>query len=737
MPRRKAATKAPKNQINRPDEVEEEGEHVNNNATHLSPANDVNPARHGSNAQSGKSTTQSRDNLRQEEHSTPASGIAAPVEAMGNEQSRETNARIRATSHALKHDKPPPTSVGKLKKISDKSNPPYQNPTRKLRPHTAVRPDVYDVGQSPEKVLPAKARGLENQPTQFSPLRRQQPARENERGQVVLVEGDRVEPDDSATEAALLPVPDGKEVDSLHSDGARTSPAPTDNVEKTAAVPKRKRGRPKKNAPGPPTASSKSISGAGVPSHETALPAEDEAHSAGRVDLRSSPNETRRDDATTGPPARNLRRRTTANHLPQKEKGAEPSAKLADLRRRRSGPTTADAEAGAEDPGDDDEEGIFVPEENEEDAQEKENAQEEEAPSLQRDVIQTNEIVLSSAESEPEGSSPVRQRKRKRNEPPMTQANTSRKRRRGGDEDADAENEGAADDEDADSVNEDTADNQADQPWLHGQWTSLESVFKTCKKIEEKITDEKIKLQDKQIKDLVKLCKEAKKRFTRLQNHSGPTKENVEPAPILSDINERIDGLRGRSDEHPTDFTDKNKCTGIYSHLIPQLVDLLRQAVTCYLAMDSSGTTEISTEHLRIIKRIIDWIHNMAWAVNKKSKPLFYSSLPREEFQNLYVLRDIQNNIAVPLRKISDVFKSRTPAPAPKHRDVPTSQTRRGKPSPPSRAGKPPQPPTLSNPQPPNQMVAPTRRTHARRGGLYAYLQTHPLTNPFLLAPRT
>lgn len=246
-----------------------------------------------------------------------------------------------------------------------------------------------------------------------------------------------------------------------------------------------------------------------------------------------------------------------------------------------------------------------------------------------------------------QASIPSESKKRKKPSQP-TQANTGAKRRKTAIVDDDEYEEA-----DEQQPREERA--KANQRRLWGQWLPLKRVRRDLKNVGcntedgELMEQNEMYLGDDDVKATVELCNEAMQRFQQLKDGNA---EDSEPASVLEDIGHRVDGLRGRNENFPTNFKDKTKTTNIYSHLIPALVKLVWQAVECYLTLDEDDLPagQISMNHLRNIQALISLTLELEQSVKKQYKA-------RPDTSNA-VVRPVHNGIAVPLRNIFKAFQN-------------------------------------------------------------------------------
>lgn len=198
---------------------------------------------------------------------------------------------------------------------------------------------------------------------------------------------------------------------------------------------------------------------------------------------------------------------------------------------------------------------------------------------------------------------------------------------------------------------------QANKQRLWGQWPVLRQAFDSCKYVGCNVEDgdiqpqNEIDLEDEQVAAVVKLCREAKKRFTHLRDNAGSVEQDHDPNSVLVEIGTRVDGLRGFNKDFPTDFKDQTKCTNIYFHLIPRLVKLVVHMATCYEAMDKDEVPggQITIDHLRVLNEAIILILDLETSAAKR-----YTARPDTSH---HVVLPVHNDIAVPLRGVRDKFK--------------------------------------------------------------------------------
>ncbi|KAF2482436.1 hypothetical protein BDY17DRAFT_298530 [Neohortaea acidophila] len=197
---------------------------------------------------------------------------------------------------------------------------------------------------------------------------------------------------------------------------------------------------------------------------------------------------------------------------------------------------------------------------------------------------------------------------------------------------------------------------EADRERLYWQWLPLQRIFENVKwvgcntKDGERQPQHRLKQKDRQVKIVLGLCNDAMQRYTHLRDHSGTLENGEDPAPVLRDISEKVDDLRGANREHLPDFTNRKQATEIYFHLIPTLVKLLQHAIDCYLAMDNDNMApgQITIGRLRIVMNMIEMILELAAAAKRK----YIRPLP------VYCVVDpVHNGLAVPLRNVLEAFK--------------------------------------------------------------------------------
>jgi hypothetical protein len=108
-----------------------------------------------------------------------------------------------------------------------------------------------------------------------------------------------------------------------------------------------------------------------------------------------------------------------------------------------------------------------------------------------------------------------------------------------------------------------------------------------------------------------------------LRTHSGPIETDQEPADLLGEISERIDGLRGKNKDYPTNLNDRTKATDIYYNLVRKLVDLVKASIVCYEARDTGaeGEGQISMGHLKIVNQLMKRIVDLVQSAQNYARP--------------------------------------------------------------------------------------------------------------------
>ena len=613
---------------------------------------------------------------------------------MGAEQSREAYSKnIRHTAQQLRSDSQTADAdrkmTGKLKRPSSSFAQSSRNraTARKLGTANGIRKSAYDLAGSPEKTLrPPKQ---PPNPNAFSPLRQQKAQRQNEQtgqsprrsGRVRAQQGkdeaevrasgaDRIVQAPNSEDAIhrdFFPdavvrqhVPDGtdanggadmdEDVDVAVVDGADRTQQLAQGQPTTEAV-KRKPGRPPKNGQSakPPTASQKSTApraaketpkkqaaaGEGAPRlSQSSVPAQQQL-----AKLRFKNDKSKKAEVEQEP--RNQSKEPEDS--PERRKSARHSERLQDLRHRRDtedAPSEPPASAGGE----------AEPEADAADEEEELHAK----PVTAKAVIvrpsdvpfsgnnQESENVNDTGESSAQVTAAGKKRKASQNA-----ANTAAKRRR----------RSASEDSECDTQDEPEGD-EPSQPIgrrLWGQWSALKTIYENlnhvgCNTIDgERLMQNNIDLEDEDVADIKKLCTEAKKRYRSIRN--GSSDSDFEPANVLQQISQRIDGLRGRNEDFPTDFRNKAKTTEIYFHLIPALVKLIWRAATCYVAIDAEEAPngEITMDHLANAQEIVQLTLDMEFAAKT-----LYKARPDSSDA---VVKPVHNEIAVPLTKVSHIFQ--------------------------------------------------------------------------------
>ena len=579
---------------------------------------------------------------------------------------------------------------------------------RRLGPTTTRQSDVYDpLAQSPVKLPPQKARWTEQQP-QFSPRRTERkktqqmsspaggvqqdassprrskrvqetqvqeapakattPARRKSSRKATQHDGDvQIAGDDVITYKDFFRDGLVQKHQDEDADAGAVNDNEGDNIDVADHVDDDSDGRPTTNAKkaGRPRKSTRAEKSGG--SVETPSP---EKRKVGRPKKRSAelepgpsentPRRSTRGRATLGDvdkagaevPVKRTRGKKAPSKSPQKsqpQRTAKTSAGRLQNRQRRRTQNTG------EDQGDEDEVqdqaqtasedaeqidlngGLFVPDG-------------VENPSPQRPKVTTRPVVLQREElgysigsdDEEEDQQSTSKTKKRPAGKPAAKANTGVKRRKFGQE------------EDESAEPEAFASSGADRRRWCGQWRQLQVVFRNLEDVGCNVHGgnvqprNSIKLRDPDVIATIALCEKATKRFTALTDHSGQIEAGRDPANVLNEIRERIDGFCGTSDEFATDFKDSMKSTNIYSDLIPELVKLVQHAITCYEVIDADEVQEgqVTISHLRIVNGLVQLILDLANAAKLYERP----------DTELRVVQPVHSGIAVPLRQIHKAF---------------------------------------------------------------------------------
>ena len=597
----------------------------------------------------------------------------APATTMGADQSRPaTSEEIRAVAVKVRRESESTVtqttraSTGKLAAPSAraKNNPAYRNPLASATSAQKRLPATtnYVLDDSPDELEPPKSHWAGPRP-EFSPLKKQ--GKKAKRGAATGVgeEGEhrgsedgeaqrgtqagdsqyrdlfpdavtrRVQHELEAAAGAGAADEDGEEItvgnagtDAVEDDDAASKddttqrakggrPKKASTESENAPKAKRKRGRPKKaiavlvepEEPEEP--------------EEQEEPEEPEQPTAAVSGVRRSPRKKAPEDVAMNPsPAKSPATRSTQSKQRSKKR---PSA-VESLRKRRSltDPDYQPANEGAEE----------VSEDEDQDARELFAA-----PEVRR--IRPSELYPRDEEDgSPQPSPSSNTQKRKAG----AQANTARKRARFGappqqDEPAeDAENSAAT-----------------DERRVFGQWQRFKEVLKRSDLIGCKVTDnvpgdrEDIPLRDADVKVIVELCKKAIRQYVALKTHNGPIEPEQDPVGTLIEINDRVEGLRDKNDEFPTDWNDETKSTNIYSHLFQKLVRLVKASMLCYEAMDAATSDgQISISHLRIVHGLIEIILDLEKSARKYKRPPTEYHVVQPVKEMIPLLRQIRHAFA-------------------------------------------------------------------------------------------
>ena len=567
----------------------------------------------------------------------------APATTMGADQSRPaTIAEIHAAGAKARRESESAatqktrTSTGQLTAPSAraKNNPAYRNPVASTSAQKRLPPTTnYNLDDSPDELEPPKPHWAGPRP-EFSPLKKQ--GKKAKRGAATGVgeEGEhrgsedieaqrgtqagdsqyrdlfpdavtrRVQHELEAAAGAGAADEDGEEItvgnagtDAVEDDDAASKddttqrakggpPKKASTESENAPKAKRKRGRPKKaiavlvepEEPEEP--------------EEQEEPEEPEQPTAAVSGVRRSPRKKAPEDVAMNPsPAKSPATRSTQSKQRSKKR---PSA-VESLRKRRSltDPDYQPANEGAEE----------VSEDEDQDGQ-----------GLSVRHVRPSELYPRDEEdASTQLSSSSNPRKRKAG----SQANTGRKRMRFG---APAQQDEPVEDAESSAA--------TDERRVFGQWQRFKEVLKKSDLIGCKVTDnvpgdrEDIPLRDPDMKAIVELCKKAIRQYVALKTHNGPIEPEQDPVGTLIEINDRVEGLRDKNDDFPTDWDDETKSTNIYSHLFPKLVRLVKASILCYEAMDADTSDEqITISHIRIVNGLIEIILDLEKSARKYKRP--------------------------------------------------------------------------------------------------------------------
>ena len=643
--------------------------------------------------------------------------LDTPTANMGNAQSRDENiANVRALADELqtRHEgRTTRLSTGRLPRVSNgATNPPFRNPVvgihaqRKLGAKNKGLESVYDLGESPDKPPPVKTSRAFEQAPQFSPnrverkkakQRREQPQAPlaTEQGQEVDHQGlaEEAEPDESPTAgyqvspAAAREIAGGDlntqderyrdfypagvvqryqeehaaagaEVD-VNKDGedsdVEVEVEAAENEEgaeeeQVASAP-RAVGRPKKRSstrkPGRPRKSSEPTNLRRSPRHQKGS-----SKASNTYNLRTPTKDNR--------PAQQTPSKKSASQSVQKSKSARQKKRnenaVKDSNRRRSGEAVPDVEG--QDNGE-------YQAHSEDDTGGAEDGADENLQEQPKDAPRPGTGSSKNRSRPPAGVPKVKKGRQGTQE----EANRGKKRK------LESGNEKAVEQpEDKRRRKENEAENLADGEQLaradadvesnlrrfFGQWLPLKNAFKKLDVVGcnimagVRLPPNRIPLKDKQVEAVVVLCREARKRFLELKDHTGNLDADHGPAELLDEIGRRIDGLRGLNDEYPTDFTNVRKSKGCYFHVIPGLVKLARIALLCYETMDKDDVPEgqIKITHLRIVYEFLELALRLNDTLGKKyPKPETNLHLVQPMREAVVHLRDIRLAFALEIQK--------------------------------------------------------------------------------------
>ncbi|KAK5166823.1 uncharacterized protein LTR77_007552 [Saxophila tyrrhenica] len=160
---------------------------------------------------------------------------------------------------------------------------------------------------------------------------------------------------------------------------------------------------------------------------------------------------------------------------------------------------------------------------------------------------------------------------------------------------------------------------EADKHRIFGRWPELKRAFNAADHIGRPVEGRGVtrvrydkvplELEDKQVRAAVKLCKKLTTSYNTSRDNTGESSTPaVDPASVLSELRQRIDGLCGKNEEYDYDGRNVDRCTSMYYHLVPKLLGLVESAVTCYEKLDEREfpANELTIPHLHVVNRIIN-----------------------------------------------------------------------------------------------------------------------------------
>jgi len=499
---------------------------------------------------------------------------------MGQEQSHALNEALHATAQQVTRDGNKRKSSGKLSSVrpASKANPQYipQRPNqRKLVGKANTRRDPYEIADddSPQKSLPRNHGGLQ-QPRPISPRKKDRvkggasgisTVAAQSKGASRLI--------DENIDAAGLPQPAANAVEQQEADAVDATATKDDHIDATSDKPaKKKLGRPPKGKHKPPVPRhSKVVDTSTAPAANEAA-GDDLVDEADRVRAGS-------DTEQSGMPGTAAKRKSPRKSKPPKRLGQEAEHDDDFLPSRAKPPARDKAQLA--DLGDPTVGGAL-----------------ESSPVKKRN---DSEAVSRKRKAGPTGDRPA-----KRTTTDTLFVNAS-------------EEDGSVADSD-DSEEQSEEDAEVNESHIFGQWATLRHVYHESRKINETAD---LELEDEQVKTLVDLCDTARKRYARLRDQDGslgPATEDDDPAPILMEISDRVDDLRGVNEDYMPDFKNSKKIQNIYSHLLPKLVKLIWSAAECYVIIDKNEVPmgQLTMGHVNMLRKAMHMVLRMIDSAAKK-----------------------------------------------------------------------------------------------------------------------
>lgn len=194
---------------------------------------------------------------------------------------------------------------------------------------------------------------------------------------------------------------------------------------------------------------------------------------------------------------------------------------------------------------------------------------------------------------------------------------------------------------------------------LYGYWPRLQRVFKAVNTIGKSyhqnghVTKHRLKLKDKQVKQLVAWCVEIEEAYSELQDAEAAQREELETGiqAQLNRLDEMVDNLHEDNEEWELDLENETMIQDVFAFAFPALVALLKRMALCYAASDAAEKEgAISDAHQQ---RLLGF---MAMIIDLRSGLAKYIAKPPSTYN---VVKPIHNDVVAPLKDIHKDLSTR------------------------------------------------------------------------------